>query len=117
MTIPPHVRDAVQTHLDRFVGKNKDALVMPGESGVYLSRSVLHRRFQAAAEAAGRPDLRWHDLRHTGAVLAAQAGATLPELMNRLGHSSAQAALRYQHVARDRDAEIAAAMSRRAVLS
>jgi integrase len=76
---------------------------------------VLHRRFQKATEAAGRSDLRWHDLRHTGAVLAAQAGATLPELMNRLGHASAQAALRYQHLARDRDAEIAAAMSSRAL--
>jgi len=117
VTVPPHVRDAVQDHLDRFVGKAKDALVMPGASGVYLSRSVLHRHFTRATQAAGRSDLRWHDLRHTGAVLAAQAGATLPELMNRLGHSSAQAALRYQHVARDRDGEIAAAMSSRALLT
>jgi integrase len=116
VTVPPHVREAINDHLDRFVGKSRDALVMPGENNdVYLSRSVLHRRFQKATEAAGRSDLRWHDLRHTGAVLAAQAGATLPELMNRLGHASAQAALRYQHLARDRDAEIAAAMSSRAL--
>ena len=34
-----------------------------------------------ARKAAGWPDLRFHDLRHTGAVLAAQTGATLAELM------------------------------------
>jgi integrase len=68
-----------------------------------------------AREAAGRPDLRFHDLRHTGAVLAAQTGATLAELMSRLGHSTPQAALRYQHAARGRDAEIAAKLSELAV--
>ena len=50
-----------------------------------------------AREAAGRPDLRVHDLRHTGATMAARAGATLAELQERLGHSSVNAALRYQH--------------------
>jgi hypothetical protein len=44
-------------------------------------------------------------------VLAAQTGATLAELMGRLGHSTSQAALRYQHVAQDRDAVIAAKLS------
>jgi len=32
--------------------------------------------------------------------------------MARLGHSTPQAALRYQHVAQGRDAQIAAALSR-----
>lgn len=58
------------------------------------------------------PDLRFHDLRHTGAVLAAQAGATLAELMARLGHSTPGAALRYQHAAAGRDTQIAIALSR-----
>ena len=44
-----------------------------------------------------------HDLRHGGAVLAAQTGATLAELMARLGHSTPQAALGYQHAAQGRD--------------
>ena len=61
---------------------------------------------------AGRPDLRFHDLRHTGAVLAAQTGATLAELMGRLGHSTSSAAMRYQHAAADRDKAIAEALSR-----
>jgi hypothetical protein len=44
-------------------------------------------------------------------VLAAQAGATLAELMGRLGHSTPGAAMRYQHAAADRDAEIARRLS------
>ena len=76
-----------------------------------MSPSSLYRVFYRARESAGRPDLRWHDLRHTGAVLAAQTGATLAELMGRLGHSTPAAALRYQHVAADRDYEIACKLS------
>ncbi|WP_239100644.1 hypothetical protein [Phycicoccus sp. CSK15P-2] len=64
-----------------------------------------------AREAIGMPHLRFHDLRHTSAVLAAQTGATLAELMSRLGHSTSVAALRYQHAADGRDAAIAEAMS------
>jgi len=64
-----------------------------------------------ARHFAGRDDLRIHDLRHTGAVLAAQTGATLAELMSRLGHSTPQAALRYQHAAAERDHEIARRLS------
>ena len=71
----------------------------------------LYRHYYKARKAAGRPDLRFHDLRHTGAVLAAQSGATLAELMLRLGHSTPGAAMRYQHVAAGRDAEIAARLS------
>nr|MBA2559757.1 site-specific integrase [Propionibacteriales bacterium] len=55
--------------------------------------------------------LRFHDLRHTGAVLAASTGATLAELMGRLGHSTPTAALRYQHAAQGRDMAIAKALS------
>jgi integrase len=48
-----------------------------------------------------------HDLRHYGATVAAQAGATTKELMSRIGHSSPRAALIYQHAADERDREIA----------
>jgi hypothetical protein len=44
-------------------------------------------------------------------VLAASTGATLAELMARLGHSTPGAALRYQHAAQDRDRVIAVALS------
>lgn len=43
--------------------------------------------------------------------MAAQAGATLAELMNRLGHANAVAALIYQHAAAGRDEQIARRLS------
>jgi integrase len=67
------------------------------------------------AAAGGRPQagldgLRFHDLRHTAATLAAAAGATTKELMERMGHTSPAVALRYQHVMADRQAALAAAL-------
>ena len=54
--------------------------------------------------------LRFHDLRHTANTLALTAGANTRELMERMGHASPAAALRYQHVMGGRDAAIAAAL-------
>jgi integrase len=77
----------------------------------HMRPATLARVFYPASEAAGRPDLRFHDLRHTGAVLAATTGATLADLMARLGHSTPSAAMKCQHSAKGRDAQLAAAMS------
>ena len=73
--------------------------------------ALLAEVYYPARLAAGRKDRRWHDLRHTGAVLAAQTGATLAELMGRLSHTTPGAAMRYQHAATDRDAEITRRLS------
>ena len=104
----------VKEHLRTNITGGKDGLLFPaaGDPTRHLAPASLYRVFYKARDAAGRPDLRWHDLRHTGAVLAAQTGATLAELMGRLGHSTPQAALRYQHTAQGRDAQIAAALSK-----
>jgi integrase len=113
IAIPPHLVPMLKEHLASMPMRGQDALLFPAVDGLsHLAPSTLYRVFYPARQAAGRPDLRWHDLRHTGAVLAAQTGATLAELMGRLGHSTPAAALRYQHVAQGRDAEIAAALSR-----
>ena len=78
----------------------------------HIHGPAMRKMFYRACAVAGRPDLRLHDLRHTGAVLAAMTGATIKELMARLGHTTPDMALRYQHVAQGRDREIAAALSR-----
>jgi integrase len=110
--IPPHIIPAIEAHLAKHVGKGRDSLIFPAERGGHLQPSTLNRHWYRARTAAGRPDLRWHDLRHSGAVLAAATGATLAELMARLGHSTPQAAVRYQHVAAGRGREIAALLSK-----
>jgi len=56
-------------------------------------------------------DLHFHDLRHTGNTLAAATGASLKELMARMGHASPRAALIYQHATSKRDQLIATAMN------
>ena len=113
VAIPPHLLPVVKTHLKKHTGKGKDALLFPAaaDSNSHMAPSTLYKVYYPARKAAGREDLRWHDLRHTGAVLAAQTGATLAELMGRLGHSTPGAAMRYQHAAADRDAEIARRLS------
>lgn len=112
VAIPPHVVPALQQHLAVHVARGPDALLFPAKDGSsHLQPSVVHSAWRKARATAGREDLRIHDLRHTGATLAAQAGATLAELQGRLGHSTVAAALRYQHAAQGRDAKIAAALS------
>jgi integrase len=112
VAIPPHLLPDVKAHLaSQYVGVKKDALLFAAQSGGHLQPSSLYRHWYKARSAAGREDLRWHDLRHSGAVLAAQTGATLAELMSRLGHQSPAAAMRYQHAAQGRDQVIAVALS------
>ncbi|HVA09249.1 MAG TPA: tyrosine-type recombinase/integrase [Acidimicrobiales bacterium] len=55
--------------------------------------------------------LHFHDLRHTGNTLAAATGASTKELMARMGHASARAALIYQHASSERDVAIAERLS------
>ncbi|KAF0835581.1 phage integrase family protein [Ornithinibacter aureus] len=116
VAIPPHLHPAIQAHLDAHVAPGSDSLLFPRPgTNRHLIHTEVTKIFMTARAAAGRPDLRLHDLRHTGAVLAAQTGATLAELMARLGHSTPGAALRYQHAAAGRDAQIAARLSEMAL--
>ena len=114
VAIPPHVIPLIEAHLAKHVDRGRDSLIFPADNGGHLQPSTLYRHWYRARDAAGRPDLRFHDLRHSGAVLAAEEGATIAELMARLGHSSPAAAMRYQHAAAGRDREIAARLSKRA---
>jgi integrase len=112
VAIPPHLLPALEVHLSKHVGKARDSLLFPAHHGGHLAPATLKRHFYKARDTANRPDLRLHDLRHSGAVLAAATGASLAELMARLGHSTPAAAMRYQHAAQGRDREIAALLSR-----
>jgi integrase len=117
VTIPPHVVPVVAQHLREHVGAHTTSLLFPAPRGSglnNLSPTTLYASYHPARDAVGRPDLRFHDLRHTGAVLAARSGATMADLMARLGHSTPGAAMRYQHTSLERDRELAARMSERA---
>jgi len=105
--IPTFVVEALTRHLDQYAEKGPDGLVFPAVEGGPLRRSNFRRRvWVPATEAAGVPGLRFHDLRHTAATLAASSGTSLKALMTRIGHNSPAAALRYQHVIDGQDADI-----------
>jgi len=111
VAVPPHLLPVVRQHLRDHTQLGPDGLLFYGVRGGHLPHSSLLWRFRQAAEAAGRPDLTPHALRHTGAVLAAQSGATLAELMGRLGHTTPAMAMRYQHTSADRDRVVAERLS------
>lgn len=105
--LPGPVVELLRTHLATFTGPGPDALVFAHTDGTPIRSVERTRMFRAACEPLGLHDLRWHDLRHTGATLAAQAGASLRELQARLGHSTIAAAMTYQHATTERDRELA----------
>jgi integrase len=111
VAVPPHLIDALAAHLNQHVGPAGDALLFPAAGGGHLAGRTLYDAYYPARDAAGRPDLRFHDLRHTGLTMAAVAGATLADLMARAGHSTPSAAKRYQDTAQRRDEIIAEALS------
>jgi integrase len=97
--LPDFVAAILEEHLVRFSDESVDGLVFPSADGGPLRRSNFRSRvWLPATKACGVPGLRFHDLRHTGSTLAAASGAPLKALMQRMGHTTVGAALRYQHV-------------------
>lgn len=82
------------------VGKRHvDELVFPGREGSWLTEGQVRWVFDAAAEAVGEKGLTPHQLRHTCASLAIQAGANVKVLQTLLGHKTATLTLdRYGHL-------------------
>src|SRR5208283_4898927 len=94
-------------------GRPDDALLFTGARGGVLRRSNFRRavRWSAAVAAIGAPGLHFHDLRHTGNTLAAAGGASLRDLMDRMGHDSVRAAMIYQHATTEASRLIADSIS------
>jgi integrase len=111
ITLPPHLVPILQAHLDEFTEPEPDALVFCTSGGRPLNKSQMHPMWARARAKVGRDDLRFHDLRHTGQTLAALAGATEAELMQRMGHSTTSASRVYMHSTRDHSRAVAAALS------
>jgi Phage integrase family len=97
-------------HLAEHAEPGRNGRLFRGAKGGPLRRAVLQRAWDEARVRVGMAHLHFHDLRHTGNTLAAATGASTRELMARMGHASAEAALRYQHATRERDRAIAAGL-------
>ena len=107
VVLPAAAVEALTKHLTRFTPAGRDALVFGTSTGRPLTGGSRTTMFARARKAIGRDDLTWHDLRHSAMTLVALTGATLPELMQRAGHSTPRAALHYQHAADDAQRRIA----------
>jgi integrase len=83
-------------------------LVFSSSTGSPLSHSNFRQRVWLPALAAvGLEGVHFHDLRHTGNQLTANAGANIKELMARMGQDSERAALIYQHSSSQRQRTLA----------
>jgi integrase len=110
VSIPSEIIPELRVHLEMFAEPGEYGRVFTGPNGGPLKHSGFRRTWHQTRTAVGLPNLHFHDLRHIGNTLAASSGASLKELMSRMGHSSTRAALIYQHASQDRDKAIARAL-------
>ncbi|GAA1585552.1 tyrosine-type recombinase/integrase [Actinoplanes couchii] len=73
----------LRLHLDEFAGRKR---LFIRRDGSPLRGKTLYQAYVRARKKVGLDKLSFHDLRHTGQTLAAQTGATIADLMKRLGH-------------------------------
>jgi integrase len=108
VALPQPLIEELHRHLSTYGSPIPGSYVFTSRDGEPIERSNFRRRVWLPATArAGLAGLRFHDLRHAAGTLAAQTGATTKELMARLGHASARAAMIYQHATEERDRLIA----------
>jgi integrase len=111
--IPAAIVAELGDHMSTYVGPQETDLVFAGPMGGALRRGNFRRDsgWAAAVGKLGVPGVHFHDLRHTGSMLAAP-GASLADLKARMGHDSARAAMIYQHATAAADRVIAAALDK-----
>lgn len=113
VSFPDLIVPDLRTHLDQLAPAA--ALVFSSPDGQPLRHSNFYRRvWMPAAAATGLAGIHLHDLRHTGNQFTADAGANPRELMARMGHDSARAALIYLHSSAERQRTLANEVGRNA---
>ncbi|WP_420823602.1 tyrosine-type recombinase/integrase [Streptosporangium subroseum] len=110
VALPEVVISELRAHLDKYTDDHDGAFVFLGAKGAVLRRFTFTRIWTRALKDAKLSGVHFHDLRHTGNKFASRSGATLRELMNRMGHSTTRAALIYLHTENGRDQMIADGM-------
>lgn len=97
--IPPQLVPLLQDFLTEYVGSEDSAWLFPKmkDPSAPVHPNSLRAWYDIARQEAGRPDLRFHDFRHTGLTWLAAEGATVRELMDAADHADVNTAMRYQH--------------------
>lgn len=108
VAIPERIGELLATHAASGSRDDPDSLLFHTQDGAPIGRSRRSAIIVSARTRAGLPAITWHTLRHTGLTLAASVpGVTVRNLMDRGGHSTARAALIYQHTAAEADTQLA----------
>lgn len=113
VSIPAPVVHRVVDHIRSFPSEHDVGLVFTSTRGTPLVNGYFAPFWRRARERVGIPGVRFHDLRHLAGTEAASAGASLREVMARMGHSSSLASLRYLKASEQRETEIGDAIARR----
>jgi integrase len=101
--LPESVLSALRAHLLKHAAKGADGLLFPGVKHCHTPVVSLQWHFKRAAETAGIPELRFHELRHAALSMAGAERATDTQLMHRAGHSNRAAMDIYQHATLEQD--------------
>lgn len=105
---------AVQSQQRLMAGsswQNKQNLVFTDALGGHLTKPTVYREFKRIVASIGRPDARFHDLRHSFAVASIRAGDDIKTVQGNLGHATAAFTLDvYGHVTMQMKKESAARM-------
>jgi integrase len=113
VVVPAAVVPVLRSHMARFSEHGPAGRLFVGEKGATMRRTNFQAMWVKAVKSAGLPEgFRFHDLRHTGNTWAAESGANLRELMERMGHSTTRAALIYLHAASEGHRRIADGIDR-----
>ncbi|MBG0819968.1 site-specific integrase [Planomonospora sp. ID91781] len=108
VVIPELIIKDLREHVKDFTQDGDKGLIFAGPDDGPLRNTNFNRRvWSQALKDTGLPKIHFHDLRHTGNTLTASAGASIRELMERMGHSSTRAAMIYQHSTDERQREVA----------
>ena len=107
ITPAPWVMQLLHTHKAKQAAQRlqtgglwKDSgLVFTNETGQHLAIHSVYKAFKKVVASIGRPDARFHDLRHSYAVAAIRSGDDIKTLQGTLGHATAAFTLDvYGHV-------------------
>jgi integrase len=82
-------------------GGAKQVFVFPGRSSASGHYADLNFFWKDLRDAAGIPDVRLHDLRHSVASVLASSGISLPIIGELLGHATPAMTSRYAHIFMD----------------
>ena len=68
--------------------KNEHNLVFTNELGDHLRHSTVYQHFKKLVKKIGMDETRFHDLRHSTAILELQNGCSVKAVQSQLGHYS-----------------------------